>query len=519
MPSGLVIAIPSGLVAAGVPVWGVRLANALAERGRCVAMVLHEPNAGYSGVPLDVHPRVRCLSVGPAAPIESCEGNLSPYVPAYRDAVEWVWQQTDRPVVLSPNLAGDCYGIAAALSLTLADRLRVIGVQHSDIEYEARYLAHYEPLLARLIGVSSHLAHTLATRHPSRARDVIHLAHGVPVEGHLPRREPPHARPLRIAYAGRLDREQKRALALPLLSRELDRRGIDHELIIVGDGPAAREVDTLLRNAPHAHRRGAFSGSDVRALYQSSDIMVLPSRYEGLSLSMLEAMAVGCVPVVARVASGACEAIVAGENGELADVHPEADDADVAVPMADAIERVHRRGIEATSVAAWRTVRERFSLDRYADQFLQLIDDVADSPARAWACDHPCAFTAGMARVSGIVPPDASDRLRSVLHALAGRRIAIHGGGRHTRALAGVLADSPATIVAIVDDDAAKHGCNLWGWPIVTRTDLPRLGVTDVVISSAIHEDSILRRSSTYEQLRVRVHALYQQPGRNRVAA
>jgi glycosyltransferase involved in cell wall biosynthesis len=514
-----VIALPSGLVAAGVPVWGVRLANALAERGRCVAIVLHEPNAGYSGVPLEVHPRVRCVPVGHAGSIESCEGNLSPYLPAYRDAVEWVWQQTCRPVVLSPNLAGDCYGIAAALSLTLADRLRVIGVQHSDIEYEARYLAHYEPLLTTFIGVSSHLARSLAARHPSRARDVVHLPHGVPVEDRTPRREPALNRPLRIAYAGRLDREQKRALSLPLLSCELDRRGIDHELTIVGDGPAARDVDTLLRHAPHALRRGASSGSDVRALYQSSDIMVLPSRYEGLSLSMLEAMAVGCVPVVARVESGACEAIVAGENGEIADVNPEADDADVAAPLADAIERARHRGLEALSASAWRTVRERFSLHCYADQFLQLIDDVADSPARAWACDRPCAFTARVAQASGLVPTDAPERLRSVLQSLAGRTIAIHGGGRHTRALASILADSPASIVAIVDDDAGKHGGNLWGWPIVSPNDLPRLGVTDVVISSAMHEDAILRRSSAYERLGVRVHALYHQPGLCRVAA
>ncbi len=519
MPPGLVIALPSGLVPAGVPVWGVRLANILADRGRHVVLVLHESDARYASVSLDLHPRLRCVFVREVGPIESCEGHLAPYVPAYLDAVDWVWKHTNAPVVLSPNLAGDCYGIAAALSLTLADRLRVIGVQHSDIAYEARYLAHYEPLLTKFVGVSSHLARELAARHPSRAADVVHLPHGVPVEDELPRREPLPSRPLRIAYAGRLDREQKRALALPLLSRELDRRGIDHDLRIIGDGPAAAELDALVREAPHVHRSGPASGVDVDALYRSSDIMVLPSRYEGLSLSMLEAMAVGCVPVVARVESGACEAITPGVSGEIADVHPEADDPQVAGPLADAIERALRRGIDAMSLAAWQTVRERFSLDQYADRFERLIDDAACSPPRAWACDRPCSFTGAIASASGIVPHDAPQRLRRVLLMLAGRRIAIHGGGRHTRALAGVLADSPASIVGIVDDDPCKHGRTLWGWPIVASGDLPNLGVSDVVISSAMHEPAILRRSDVYERLGVRVHALYHDPANSKLAA
>lgn len=519
MPAGLVIAIPSGLIAAGVPVWGVRLANALAERSRCIAIVVHEPDGPYSAVPPAVHPRVQRFDIRNAPHIESCRGDLSPYLQTYRDAIDFVWQRTNSPVVLSPNLAGDCYGLAAALSLTFADRLRVIGVQHSDIEYEARYLAHYEPLLSRLFGVSGHIASALRSRIPTRAKDIEHLAYGVPVANAAPTREPLAGRPLRIAYAGRMDREQKRALALPLLSQELDRRGVRHTLTLVGDGPATNEIDALLLSAPNACRKPSATGDEVRALFASSDIMVLPSRYEGLSISMLEAMAVGCVPVVARVKSGASEAITSGVNGEFAEVQPEADEALVARPMADAIERVLRRGVSDMSLAAWKTARERFSHDHYATRFERVLDDIATLPARPWPADRPCAFTGEAAAASGIVPADAAFRMERVLLLLAGRRIAIHGSGRHTLALSSVLAASPAVIAAMVDDDANKHGTTLWGWPIVAPGDLKRLGITDVVVSSAMHEAAILRRSATYQREGIRVYGIYQVPPRTLAAA
>lgn len=516
---GIVIALPSGLIAAGVPVWGVRIANALAERGRCVALVIHESCGGYAPVPLALHSRVHRFDVRNAPPIESCQGDLSPYLQTYRQAIDLIWQATNAPVILSPNLAGDCYGLAAALSLALADRIRVLAVQHSDIEYETRYLTHYEPLLTRIAGVSQLLTDRLRARLPERANDIVHLPYGIPVPPRCPTRPPIDARPLRVIYAGRMDREQKRALAIPLLSKELDRRSLAHTLTMVGDGPAAPEVDRLLRDAPHALPRRAAVAHDVHALLAQSDIMILPSRYEGLSIAMLEAMAVGCVPVVARVESGANEAIIAGNNGEIADVSPDADDQSVVGPLADAIQRALSRGLLSMSAAAWHTASDRFSIDAYTSRFERLLDETSGSPARTWPADRPCAFTGLATAPSGIVPADAAHRMHLVLQSLAGRRIAIHGSGRHTLALAAILAQSPAQIVAITDDDTARHGHTLWGWPIVAPADLPRLRVSDVVISSAMHEGAILRRNSTYERQGIRVHTLYQAAPGARAAA
>ena len=86
----------------------------------------------------------------------------------------------------------------------------------------------------------------------------------------------------------------------------------------------------------------------------------------------------------------------------------------------------------------------------------------------------------------------------SRLGALLERRVAIHGTGSHTRQLRPVLASTP-NVVAFLDDDPAKTGTELWGVPIVTPDRATSLGVTDVVISSWIHEDAIWARRGGLE--------------------
>ena len=71
---------------------------------------------------------------------------------------------------------------------------------------------------------------------------------------------------------------------------------------------------------------------EVGPFLRALDVFVLPSRFEGLSLALLEAMAIG-TPVVATNVGGAGEAVVSGETGLL--VPP-----DSPAAMAEAIGRV-----------------------------------------------------------------------------------------------------------------------------------------------------------------------------------
>jgi hypothetical protein len=249
--------------------------------------------------------------------------------------------------------------------------------------------------------------------------------------------------------------------------------------------------------------------TSVDPLLDAADAFILPSRYEGLSVALLEAMARGCVPIVTRVISGHAQVLTHGASGLIAEAGPEADENTAAVSLADAVERFLAGDVESLRAGA-RRAAARFSLDAHADRFEMLIDAAAGAPARSWPASRPCAFTGGDASLgSGTVPPGALAKARAALERLAGRDIVIHGAGQHTIALAPALADSRARIVAITDDDRARWGTMLLGWPVIAPDDARAAGATDVLISSWLHETAIFGRRAAYETQSLRVHRIY----------
>lgn len=503
----VLISLPDGLSVSGVTLWALRLAEGLAARGHRVTLAVHaepplqSPVAGTGSVAFEV------LDVRSLPPLRDAQGDLSPFLPRYRDAILSMSRSAGAPCVYIPTLLGDACGIGAAISAVHPEAIRIIGWQHADIAYDRRVLTHYERSIASFVGVSEHITRTLRAELPARRAEITRIPNAVPCSDAPPERTPARARALRLVYTGRLELKQKRCDALLGMSDELAARGVEHTVTLVGDGPAAAQ----LRLACTGDRatRVLFTGSQtpehVNRILREADIFVLASRYEGLSVSMLEAMAAGCVPIVTSVASGAAEAISDGVEGVLVDT----EDNHAARHMADAVQRALRIGLARLSRQAWARARRDFSPEACADSASEVVQRAAASPARPWPTSLPASFTGTGAGASGTVPHNAAARMRAVLDALPGRRVALHGSGRHTIELAPVLAASPAEIVAITDDDPGRWGTALLGWPIISPARAGDTEITDVIISSFIHADEIYERRSVYERQGIRVHHLY----------
>lgn len=88
----------------------------------------------------------------------------------------------------------------------------------------------------------------------------------------------------------------------------------DHDLVIVGDGPQRKSLESLAASLGIGSRVH-FLGrrDDVAQLMRRSEMLVLPSRWEGMPNVVLEAMAAR-LPVVCSRVSGASELL--GENFE-----------------------------------------------------------------------------------------------------------------------------------------------------------------------------------------------------------
>jgi glycosyltransferase involved in cell wall biosynthesis len=123
--------------------------------------------------------------------------------------------------------------------------------------------------------------------------------------------------PFVMLAVGRL--EAYKGIRDVLLALERAREGlpVGSVLVVVGDGPLASEVDAAAaRLNPHVVRAGRVDESLLHALYETCDVFVHATHYEGSSLVTLEAMA-HARPVVATRAGGIPDKVIPEKTGWL----------------------------------------------------------------------------------------------------------------------------------------------------------------------------------------------------------
>lgn len=88
-------------------------------------------------------------------------------------------------------------------------------------------------------------------------------------------------------------------------------------LLVIGDGPERPDCEALARSlGMSGHVRFLGRRSDVPRLLAAIDLVLMPSRSEGLGLAAIEAVAAGR-PVIAFAVGGLPEVVVDGVNGRL----------------------------------------------------------------------------------------------------------------------------------------------------------------------------------------------------------
>ena len=131
-----------------------------------------------------------------------------------------------------------------------------------------------------------------------------------------PQRRGPRGAGARLLCVARLAPAKNHALLLRTVAR-LRESGRDVSLTLVGDGPLRGALEERARELGISERvRFAGRRTDTAAFYRDCDLFVLLSDYEGMPMSIIEAMASG-LPVVATRAGGVAELVDDGVNGAL----------------------------------------------------------------------------------------------------------------------------------------------------------------------------------------------------------
>jgi glycosyltransferase involved in cell wall biosynthesis len=151
---------------------------------------------------------------------------------------------------------------------------------------------------------------------------------------------------------------------------------VDHpglQLLLVGHGEMEAELRALAARLGVASRV-AFAGfrRDVPGLLAAADLLLLPSRWEGMPYIVLEAMA-SARPVAATPVDGARDLVTDGETGWLA---PTADAAGVSEVLGRALAATATE--RASLGAAGRArVLERYTVDAMVEGLLALYAELA----------------------------------------------------------------------------------------------------------------------------------------------
>lgn len=257
----------------------------------------------------------------------------------------------------------------------LPNTVATISVIHNAVGTVVWLACANEPACDAFVAVSQ------ATFELARARMSAHeKIHLIP-SGVVVPAGPPQARnnkALTVAFCGRLEHTQKGIFLLPdILKRSLD-AGVTVSLEVIGDGPDREELARLVAEkdvSAQVHARGALTHPEALELIRQADILILPSFHEGLPLVLLEAMALGSVPVASLLPGITDSAVQDGISGLLA--RP----GDVEA-FSHALVRLGRdpQLRRRMSLAAWETALERFSVTKMVDGYLDLLEQIKCHP-------------------------------------------------------------------------------------------------------------------------------------------
>jgi glycosyltransferase involved in cell wall biosynthesis len=361
-------ALPAGLTNGGVTTWALALSKRLNQKNHSSKLICHSAWPDRATFTSDGRDDlIYCDGLAWGAGIRAIRG----FLPTY-SAV--------KAKILIPNWSWGTYGTVSLMSLNADCDLRVIAFAHSDQDHYYELLTYYEPIISKFVGVSDAICRRLRRLFPGRLNDICKLTY--PVAAPNGSRRPNHKKPLTITYAGRIEQRQKRIWDLIALSDLLALKKGHYHLRIAGDGPQLAHLTEHFEKKEYSNVSIEFLGlvahESMPDLWADSDVSVLFSEFEGMSISMLESMAQGCVPVVTDV-SGSKEKITHGKTGFIVSV---GDIAAMARIIADL--DANRAWIEHISNACISSMRGHHGFDAYDREFVTLLRECLSGPSARW---------------------------------------------------------------------------------------------------------------------------------------
>jgi len=240
----------------------------------------------------------------------------------------------------------------------------------------------HKPLVNRYITVSKDIEQYIINKVGVKPDKVSQIYNGVDTEKFFPVTHKPQGvlpdhfmsdGKIVICTVGRVQAVKDQQTLLRAFSGFLKRYPVCHSkvyLAIVGDGPLLEDLRQLAASlgvSDHVWFPGSLDS--VAVILQASDIFVLPSLAEGISNTVLEAMATG-LPVIATRVGGNVELVTEGLNGRFFSPRDVNGLMELLAGYIMKIDELKKHG-----QAARKTALERFSLTTMVSNYQKVYED------------------------------------------------------------------------------------------------------------------------------------------------
>jgi glycosyltransferase involved in cell wall biosynthesis len=214
-----------------------------------------------------------------------------------------------------------------AIPLTAAKWIKKTGIPtvlvlHNDNKYHydlvKKYAANNDENDVSAVVCVSNLIHEISKETAPLHPCIKYIPYGAPVTDEAAKLSEDGT--LNVVYAGRIDEKQKRISEVTHAFCKAAREVPGTSYTIYGDGPAVPAVQEILNTTGKdlpVRFKGKLPSTEVQAHLLQNQVFVLLSDFEGLPITLIEAMSCGLVPVCTYMRSGISDLVTDNEEGFL----------------------------------------------------------------------------------------------------------------------------------------------------------------------------------------------------------
>jgi len=277
----------------------------------------------------------------------------------------------EKPEIAHTQLGGDLRGRLAA---KLAG-VKIIISTEQNINRQEHWCQRATKIVTSLwtevvVAISPAVAQDMRRRYflPSKKCELV-IPNGIPLEKFKYQEKKPNNEIITVGAVGRLNKQKGFDI---LIEAWLKVKTENARLVIAGEGEEREVLQKQINNSGLSEKISLVGNiQDMPAFYQSLNLLIMPSRWEGLGIAALEAGACG-VPVVASAVDGLGDIINENTGWPLV---PN-DSQELAKILQKALSQLNSEATKTKQVKLRKLIEEKYSISQvthnYEDLYLKL---------------------------------------------------------------------------------------------------------------------------------------------------